>query len=152
MHIGAIMQDKGNAVHSTRPDASLHSVVEQLLSRRISCLVVLSEDGGLAGIITEKDIVRTLGRHPDNWQSVRVEEVMTRELYTAGFEAPLDEVITQMRERHIRHLPVVEGGVLSGVLSIRDMIKASMTELERHNQMLKRFIGNWPEKETSSES
>ncbi len=146
MHIGAIMKEKGDTVYSTVPANTLGAVVDQLLDLHISCLVVLSETGDLVGIVTERDIVRTLKSRPDDWKHVTVDEVMTRNLYVADLDASLDEVINEMRERHIRHLPVVVDGQLEGVLSIRDMIAASMVELERHNQMLKMYISDWPEK------
>lgn len=144
MHIGAIMQEKGDVVHATSPDTVLGDVVDQLVSLKISCLMVVASDGGLRGIVTERDIVRTLKDRGGNWMDVPVSEVMSRDLYTADLDAPMDRVIRDMRERHIRHLPVVVAGELVGVLSIRDMIKASMTELERNNEMLKRYISNSP--------
>lgn len=146
MHIGAIMQEKGGVIFSTRPDSTLGDVVDQLLDRHISSLVVISTAGELVGIVTERDIVRTLKTRANDWKQVLVSEVMTRDLYVADLDATLDTVIGEMRERHIRHLPVVVDGDLQGVLSIRDLIAASMVELERHNQMLKRFISDWPEK------
>ncbi|KAA9134179.1 CBS domain-containing protein [Marinihelvus fidelis] len=145
MHISAILKDKGDVVHSTSPDQSLQGVVDTLLGLRISSLVVLSPTGELLGIVTERDIVRTLKSSPDTWMTVRVEEVMTRELYVAGPDDSLGTVIREMRERHIRHLPVIVDGKLAGVLSIRDLIASSMTELERHNDMLKRYINDWPQ-------
>ncbi len=144
MHIGAIMQEKGGVVHSTTPDRRLQDAVEAMLALKVSCLVVLSTSGNLMGIVTERDIVRTLKERPDDWKDALVDEVMSRRLYTADLDAPMDLVIRDMRDRHIRHLPVVVEGNLVGVLSIRDLIAATMSELERHNQMLKRYISEWP--------
>lgn len=114
MHIGAIMQEKGGVIFSTRPDSTLGDVVDQLLDRHISSLVVISTAGELVGIVTERDIVRTLKTRANDWKQVLVSEVMTRDLYVADLDATLDTVIGEMRERHIRHLPVVVDGDLQG--------------------------------------
>lgn len=145
MHIGAILASKGSSVHTIDPHRTLSDVVERMLALRVSSLLILEEDGRIAGIITERDIIRTLKRLPDAWKATRVDEVMTRDLFTARPEDDLGEVIAVMTGRHIRHLPVVDGGRIAGVLSIRDLIGAAMEELGRHNEMMRRYIREWPE-------
>jgi len=145
MHIGAIVASKGGSVHTIEAHQTLSDVVDSMLALRVSSLLILGEGGKAAGIITEHDIVRTLKRRPEAWKSTRVDEVMTRDLFTASPEDELGEVIAAMTGRHIRHLPVVNDGRIAGVLSIRDLIRAAMEELARHNEMMKRYIREWPE-------
>ena len=133
MHIGAIVHNKGSAVHSIEPQRTLMDVVTKMLELRVSSLIVPATGGAIAGIITEHDIIRTLKRLPDDWKYARVEDVMTRDVFTAHSDDQLEDVIASMRERHIRHLPVMDGTRLAGILSIRDLINASKDELARHN-------------------
>ncbi|MCG3200658.1 MAG: hypothetical protein NFCOHLIN_00518 [Gammaproteobacteria bacterium] len=145
MHIGAIVASKGGSVHTIDPHRTLSDAVDRMLALRVSSLLILDESGRIAGIITEHDIIRTLKLLPDAWKSTRVDEAMTCDLFTANSEDELGEVIAAMTVRHIRHLPVVDGGRIAGVLSIRDLIRAAMEELARHNEMMRRYIREWPE-------
>jgi CBS domain-containing protein len=145
MHIGAIVANKGSSVHTIEPHRTLTDVVDSMLALRVSSLLVMDDGGKTAGIITEHDVIRTLKRLPDAWKITRVDEVMTRNLFTASPDDELGEVIAAMTERHIRHLPVMVGERIAGVLSIRDLIRAAMEELARHNEMMKRYIREWPE-------
>jgi CBS domain-containing protein len=150
MQIAPIIADKGSAVHTIRSHCSLLEVVDELLSRRVSSLIVVDEADDMAGIVTEHDIIRTLKRLPADWQVARVEEVMTRDLFVAHPDDELATIIETMTARHIRHLPVMNDGKLLGVLSIRDLIRASMSELARHNEMMMRYIRDWPEERGQS--
>jgi CBS domain-containing protein len=144
MHIGAILQNKGTTVHSIQPHSTLVELVDLMLSLRVSSLIVLTGGGQLAGIVTERDLVRTLQKSPSTWMTARVEEVMTRDLFVASPDDQLDKIITEMTARHIRHVPVLDGTRVAGVLSMRDLVAAAMSELARHNLMLKRYIEDWP--------
>lgn len=147
MHIGAILHNKGTTVHSIQPHRTLAELVDLMLSLRVSSLVVLTGGGGLAGIVTERDLVRTLQKAPTTWMTTRVEEVMTRDLFTASPDDKLDKVIAEMTTRHIRHVPVMQDSRVAGVLSMRDLVAAAMSELARHNEMLKRYIDQWPKED-----
>jgi CBS domain-containing protein len=145
MQIAPIIATKGSTVHTIASHCTLLEVVDELLSRRVSSLIVVDPTSDVAGIVTEHDIIRTLKRLPTDWQVTRVEEVMTRDLFVAHPDDELAKIIETMTARHIRHLPVMNDGRLLGVLSIRDLIKASMSELARHNEMMMRYIRDWPE-------
>ena len=132
MKVREILDAKGRGVVTVRPEASVSTVVHRLVLERIGALVV-SEDGRhIAGVVTESDIVRALAA--DGAAAVasgrRVAELMTRNVATCTPEDTVKRVMAEMTRRRVRHLPVVEGGGLAGIVSIGDVVKNRLDELE----------------------
>jgi CBS domain-containing protein len=147
MKIKLILENKGNDVYSISADETLKDMVKEMLERSIGSLLVLNDDGSIAGIITERDFLHNVAKNPDSWETVRVGDVMIKKVLTATTDETLDEVMSRMTKHRVRHMPVVESDKVCGVLSIGDIIYASLDETNFQNELMKRYIKNWPEKE-----
>ena len=139
MKVREILDAKGRGVVTVRPEASVSTVVHRLVLERIGALVV-SEDGRhIAGVVTESDIVRALAA--DGAAAVasgrRVAELMTRNVATCTPEDTVKRVMAEMTRRRVRHLPVVEGGGLAGIVSIGDVVKSRLEEVELEADVLR---------------
>ncbi len=129
----------GKQVHTCAPEDNLQEVVNKLVKYNIGSLVVM--DGQkMVGIITERDILKTLATHDGHFGSELVREHMTRELKTVVVEVELTEVMGLMTQHRIRHLPILAEGELAGIVSIGDIVKAQHDELSRENHYLKSYI------------
>ena len=141
MQVENILQSKGRAVHTVSADTMLAAAVEMLTQRRIGAVVVM--DGKkVAGILSERDVVRHLGQDWASLASRPVSDVMTKAVVTTGRYATVAEVMEQMTERRIRHLPVVESGELVGIISIGDVVKRKIEETEQEATALKEYIAS----------
>ena len=141
MQVETILQSKGRAVHTVSADTTLAEAVAMLTERRIGAVVVL-EGKKVVGILSERDIVRHLGEDWAALASRPVRDVMTSAVVTTGRYATVGEVMEQMTERRIRHLPVVEGGELVGIVSIGDVVKRKIEETEQEADALKQYIAS----------
>ena len=141
MQVETILQSKGRAVHTVSADTTLAEAVAMLTERRIGAVVVL-EGKKVVGILSERDIVRHLGKDWAALASRPVRDVMTSAVVTTGRYATVGEVMEQMTERRIRHLPVVEGGELVGIVSIGDVVKRKIEETEQEAIALKEYIAS----------
>jgi CBS domain-containing protein len=139
MLVRDVLSDKGRIVHTCSPEDSLADVVDLLVGHNIGSLVV-TQNGDMVGIITERDILRACAATRGPLEFVRVEERMTRCPVVASLLDEVEDVMCVMTERRIRHVPVVEGGRLVGIVSIGDTVKAQHDELCRENHYLKSYI------------
>ena len=118
--ISALLARKGSAVHTIAPTLSIFEAVAEMNRLRIGAIVIL--DGGkLAGMFTERDVMRRVVADGIDAKTVRVSEVMTRDVLTAAPEATIEEVAELFTEKRFRHLPVVANGQLVGLISIGDI-------------------------------
>jgi CBS domain-containing protein len=140
MLIGQILAGKGRDVVSTRPDATIADVAKLLKAKRIGAVVVIDPRGGLCGIISERDLARGLADHGAKLLDMRVSELMTPEVVTCSPDDGLDKLMKQMTEGRFRHLPVIEGGKLAGIISIGDVVKHRLQELENEAHLLHDYI------------
>ncbi len=147
MKISTILSNKGNQVYSIAADATLADVLKEMLSLNIGCLLILSDNGAVDGIFTERDFLHNVAKHPDDWESVLVSDVMNREVIVCAVEKTIEQVMAKMSKNRIRHIPISDAGKVVGVLSIGDIISASLEETEFQNKLLKRYIEKWPEEE-----
>ncbi len=140
MLIAQILAGKGREVISTRPEASIDEVAHLLNDRRIGAVVVLDAGGELCGIISERDLARGLARHGVALLQMQVAELMTRGVVTCAPEDDLQTLMQRMTEGRFRHLPVIKDGSLSGIISIGDVVKHRLEELEVETHMLQDYI------------
>ena len=115
-----------------------------MVSHHIGSLLVLDADGSLAGIVTERDFLRNVARYRGDWEDVKVSDVMTTELVTTAPLETLDEVMEKLSVNRIRHIPVIDEGQVAGLLSVVDIIRALHEESSYQNNLLKRYIQDWP--------
>ena len=140
MNVETILGTKGRAVATIRPEDTVGAAVEALVSGNIGALVA-SEDGEhVDGIISERDIVHALARHGDALLALTVAEVMTRSVVTCDPTESVAELMAEMTNRRIRHLPVVQNGLLCGIVSIGDVVKNRLDEIEYEARSLRSFI------------
>jgi CBS domain-containing protein len=140
MNVETILRDKGDWVATIRPDATIAAAIDMLNGERVGALVV-SEDGEeVAGVLSERDIVRALGRHGEDLLSRAVEDIMTRDVITCEPGDTVGELMSEMTNRRIRHLPVVVEGRLRGIVSIGDVVKNRLDEVEFEASSLRSFI------------
>jgi CBS domain-containing protein len=136
MKVEAVLAAKGREVASINPSATLATVAQRLRLEGIGSLVVLDE-GKLAGMISERDVVHAFAAHRAEAAEIKVADVMARDLVTCRPEDSLTRVLGLMTRHRVRHLPVLEGGRLMGLISIGDAVKHRLDELELEAAVLR---------------
>ena len=140
MKVQQIIGEKGREVATIRSESSIATAAGLLKLRGIGALVV-SEDGSqVVGILSERDIVRGLVEHGNDLLEMRVSDLMTRNVKTCRLDSDLNSVMGEMTRSRIRHLPVVEDNSLIGIISIGDVVKMRLGELETETSVLRDFI------------
>jgi CBS domain-containing protein len=139
MKVAAILKAKGTHVETTRPDASLYTIVWDLKLKGIGAFVVSEEGATVLGMVTERDIVLGLAEHGTKLLSLPVSRVMTPAV-TCTPEDSVTAVMARMTRYRVRHLPVVEDGKLRGIVSIGDVIKYRLDELEMEANILRETL------------
>ena len=137
--VGAVLSEKGRQVHSVGGDATVRTAVRAMNEAGIGALLVLKQDG-VAGIFTERDVLRRVvdaGRDPN---TTRVREVMTHDLVVVAPSTRIEDAMTLMTEHRCRHLPVMDNGALVGMVSIGDMNRWVSINLESDLQRLTEYI------------
>lgn len=140
MTVKAILSRKGRDVVTIAPTANLSEAVRLLAGKRIGAVVVTGADDRVAGILSERDIVRALGERGADALSDNVAAVMTRKVTTCTEDDTIAAIMERMTTGKFRHLPVVEQGRLSGVISIGDVVKSRVEEIERESDALREYI------------
>lgn len=142
MKVEHILHSKGADVFSVRQDDSIADAVATLNEKNIGAVIVKDASENITGILSERDIVRRLGKQGVSALSMRVAECMTPNPFTCPPEATVDDVMAQMTEKRIRHLPVTNDGKIVGVISIGDVVKRKIQQAEQEAQALKEYIAS----------
>lgn len=140
MQVDNILQSKGMTVLTVATHAPIAEAVRILNEHRIGAVVVLADNGAVAGILSERDVVRHLGDDATNLLKRAVREIMTSEVITCGRRTEVSELMEQMTKYRIRHIPVVEDGELVGIVSIGDVVKRKIEEAEQEALALREYI------------
>jgi CBS domain-containing protein len=140
MTVKAILARKGTEVTTIEPSATLAAVVLALSKHRIGALVVTGADRRIVGIISERDIVRTLAEKGSQALELPVSEVMTRKVVTCSERDTVAELMERMTEGKFRHVPVAEQGKLTGIVSIGDVVRLRVEEMEHDAAALQDYI------------
>lgn len=135
-----IIDGKGGKVISIRPQETLGKAVEVLRDNRIGALVVTDANGALIGILSERDIVRKLADTPGQTLPQKVEDVMTTDVVTCEMDDSIVGVLRRMTDGRFRHMPVVDGENLCGMVTIGDVVNFRLTALEHEALQLKQLI------------
>lgn len=139
MTVARIINEKGRDVVTISPGASLAEVAALLSEKRIGAVVVI-EDGELLGILSERDIVRGLARHGAEVLNKLASDCMTSRVVTCRPEDTINDVMQKMTTGRFRHLPVIENGKLAGLVSIGDIVKRRIEEVEREAEQIREYI------------
>ncbi len=140
MFVADILKVKGGDIVSMSSNETIMATAALLKRHRIGAVLVLSEDGGIAGVISERDIVRALADSGSALGDMRVGEIMTRDVITCEPASSIADVMKLMTERRIRHLPVIDGEKLAGVISIGDVVKHRLEETEMETEELRHYV------------
>jgi CBS domain-containing protein len=138
MHVAAILSAKGATVEVIGPDTPVSVAVHRMASRGIGSLVVVGHNDELLGVLSERDVVRAIDRHGDGFSQLRVRDVVPSGVsVTCSVADDLSEVMRRMTLTRQRHLPVLDGAKLVGIISIGDVVKYRLDELELQTHVLR---------------
>ncbi len=138
--VAKLLEGKGDAVFSVRPNDTIHSVVNTLKEKRIGAVVVTDQNGTLKGILSERDIVRRMADTPGQTLPQSVEDLMTRDVQSCKPDDLLNDVLKTMTEGRFRHMPVLENDKLCGIITIGDVVHFRLKELEYEALRMKQMI------------
>ncbi|MGE5210390.1 MAG: CBS domain-containing protein [Acidobacteriota bacterium] len=141
MHVHNVLKVKGSAVATIAPDASLADATASLRDHGVGALVVSRDGRTIDGILSERDVVRALAAHGASTLAHQVSSAMSTSVTTCRGDDTVDQLMGMMTDRRIRHLPVVDDdGKLDGIISIGDVVKARVGQLETENNQLHDYI------------
>ncbi len=140
MNVETILAGKGRDVLTIGPDATIADAVQVLRAHRIGAAVVSTDGKTVSGILSERDIVHGLAEHGGALLERRVDQLMTRDVETCEGRDTDQEVLALMTERRFRHLPVVEDGVLAGIVSIGDVVKSRLDGISGEAEAMRDYI------------
>ena len=135
-----VLRVKGDEVFTIAPDATVAELLAELADRNVGALIVCREGGTVDGIVSERDVVRRLHDRGTAVLEVPVSEIMTTTVTTCSEQDAVDELMRLMTDRRIRHVPVIRDGQLVGLISIGDVVKNRIGELEHERQNLIGYI------------
>lgn len=142
MQVSVLLQTKGTEVVTVRPEATIAEVAIVLAEHRIGAVVVTADGRSIDGVLSERDIVRALARPDDRMLAATAHSLMTAEVVTCQPDTTVEELMTTMTDRRIRHVPVIVDGQLSGLVSIGDVVKHHIATLEQESQAIHDYIAN----------
>jgi CBS domain-containing protein len=140
MTVKKILSHKGADVVTIEPKATLSEAVKMLAERRIGAVVITDNQRDVVGILSERDIVRALAQRGPRALEESVGEVMTRRVVTCNESDTISSLMEQMTRGKFRHLPVVESGKIVGIVSIGDVVKHRLEEMEHESNALREYI------------
>jgi len=128
--IANILKVKGRSVTTARPDDTVQEIADRLAQKKIGAIVIVGGGGSVIGIISERDLIRVIAQRGADALSMPVSEVMTREVVVCSEATSVDDIMEMMTNGRFRHLPVVEESRLVGIVSIGDIVKHHIAEVE----------------------
>jgi len=138
--VEGLLRNKGDDVATVASTASVGQVVSTLAEHRVGALVVSDDGRTVSGIVSERDVVRALAEQGGALLDQAVADIMTRDVVTCGMATTVDELSTLMTEGRMRHVPVVVDGALAGIVSIGDVVKSHIRDLEQETATLHEYI------------
>lgn len=142
MRVMGLLKAKGDTVATTTAEATLTEVLRLLAEHRVGALVVSADGRTIDGIVSERDIARALAAQGAGVLDAPVGSIMTTDVLTCEPGTTVQELAALMTEERIRHVPVVVDGVLSGIVSIGDVVKSRITELETETESIREYVWN----------
>lgn len=140
MRIADLLRHKGSEVATVPPGISVAGLLEDLARHNVGAMVVCDDSGALVGIVSERDVVRGLNDRGAELLRAPVSEIMTTSVLTCEPSVAVDSLASTMTERRIRHMPVVSDGRLVGIVSIGDVVRSRIEQLESDREQLESYI------------
>lgn len=140
MNVAAVLKLKGSTVVTTTADKSLLDIAKLLVLHGIGCIVIVGDDDNVAGIVSERDLVRAIGQFGAKVLKEPVFVYMTKRVVTAREADTIDRLMSEMTAHRFRHMPVLEGGQLIGLVSIGDVVKMRVAEVEFEAAAMRQYI------------
>jgi len=140
MTVARILASKGREVATTQTDRTLAEVAAVLSQKKIGAVVVTDTNGGVLGILSERDIVRAVAKMGSTCLTDTVANHMTSKVVTTGEEQTVQQTMEKMSQGRFRHLPVIKDGHLVGLVSIGDVVQNRLKEMEKESQALREYI------------
>lgn len=140
MKVRDILQIKGSQVHSIGPDHTVLDAVTVLMEHRIGALLVRDGRGAVVGVISERDVLRECQRRSAALGQIPVREAMTRDVIVCVLDDDIGYAMSVVTKNRVRHLPVMDGDQVAGMISIGDLVKASLDEVQHENRYLRDYI------------
>ena len=140
MYVDTILKKKGDTVVAVEPDCLVSQAAQTLHEKRIGAALVRDAAGTIVGMLSERDIVRGVALNQEACLNMTVKELMTRPVITCAPGDTIEQIMELMTERRVRHLPVMDDDVLIGIISIGDVVKQRISEIEHESQALRQYI------------
>ncbi|MGB9702921.1 MAG: CBS domain-containing protein, partial [Candidatus Kapaibacteriota bacterium] len=140
MQIKDVLKQKGHEVFTIDEDKTIFQAMDVLVKNQIGSLLVMNEDGNITGIFSERDALRECFKNEGNCKDIIVKNVMSKNIIFAEADDNIDYVMGIMTKNRIRHVPVLKDKVLVGIVSIGDIVKASLNEQQFENKYLKDYF------------
>ncbi len=140
MLIAQVIRGKGAVVHTLAANATLEDAARELNEKRVGALVVMDTEGAIIGVFSERDLVREVARGGAKALKDSVANAMSREVFTAHTEETIDDCLSRMTDRRVRHLPVVDEVRLVGIVSIGDLVKHRIALAEAESAAMQAYI------------
>lgn len=137
--IASLLKNRTVPVVTCRPTDTVQLVVEILDRHKIGALPVTDGEGRLVGVVSERDIIRTLAASKDDVRARKISELMTRDVITCTLATPVKDAARLMDKRHIRHLPVMDGSRVADMVSLRDVVSSRLSEAELEADVLRDY-------------
>ncbi|MEU6646796.1 CBS domain-containing protein [Saccharomonospora sp. NPDC046836] len=144
MRIADLLRNKGSMVATISPADTVTELLARLAQHNVGALVVVDASDEVAGIVSERDVVRRLHEHGAGLLGSPVSDIMTTVVATCTPQDSVDQLSAVMTQRRIRHVPVLVDGRLSGIVSIGDVVKSRMDELQQNQRQLEAYISGGP--------
>jgi CBS domain-containing protein len=144
MNAATILKQKGSGVFTTTANKSLLDIAKLLAHHGIGCIVIVGDDDKIAGIISERDLLRAISQRGPEVLKAPVSDFMTKTVMTAGKTDTINQLLSEMTTRQFRHMPVVERGRLVGLVSIGDLVKIHVADAEFESGAMRQYITPQP--------
>lgn len=141
MIVNSLLRHKGREVVSLKHTDTVRNAAKLLAENRIGACLVMNDDGGIEGVLSERDIVRLIGTGNGDLDQP-VSRIMTRNVITCSPDDSIESIMSLMTENRIRHLPVMEGSDLAGIISIGDVVRHRLSEMESESQAMREYIAS----------
>lgn len=141
MRVANLLEHKSKTIVSASPSTSIDEAMDLLISNKIGCLPVVDDSGELIGIISDKDIFKKIHQTKGEYHSLKVEDVMSAELIVGLPDDDIAYIAGVMDKNWIRHVPIVEGKRVIGLISLRDIIREQAKNIEIENRYLDLYLG-----------